>query len=167
MALALVKKNSALVPPSSEEDDLLRRGSTKIKNGDSPETDKDWPKLGVKESKQWGVGQSFTNKLQGIDGNNCKDDNHEVKGSRFGVLTEEEESGAGDDRGNKSKIPAVLEGTGPSVMVESSKGIILVVPIEKEEEVVMTEGSGGKGGLRVADPRDYDIFSGFPLDPGV
>ncbi|KAI9081832.1 hypothetical protein K1719_036094 [Acacia pycnantha] len=65
-------------PPSSEEDDLLNRSSKKIKNVDGKSYEELWPKLGVEAPKMWTSGQSFAEKLKGINGqdssSNRKDD---------------------------------------------------------------------------------------------
>ncbi|KAI9097822.1 hypothetical protein K1719_025593 [Acacia pycnantha] len=49
-------------PTSSEEDDLLVRSSKKVKNGLE-----EWPKLGDSSEKFWSKGQSFAERLQGIN----------------------------------------------------------------------------------------------------
>ncbi|KAI9102068.1 hypothetical protein K1719_023578 [Acacia pycnantha] len=76
MALVPAKKCSALLPSSSEEeDDLIRRSSKKIKNGQSSGATEEWPELGKVIIKQWSKGQSFAEKLQGINGGGQGDEN--------------------------------------------------------------------------------------------
>ncbi|KAI9073158.1 hypothetical protein K1719_044864 [Acacia pycnantha] len=87
MTLVLSKKSSAQVPLSLEENDLLRRSAKKIKNGDGEGAD--WPHLGAAGSLHWQNGQSFADKLQGIN-------NGEVKHGGDGVAMEMGEAGKKD-----------------------------------------------------------------------
>ncbi|KAK4255547.1 hypothetical protein QN277_008534 [Acacia crassicarpa] len=67
MAMVVVKKNnSALASVSTEEDDLLRRDSKKIKNGSCLDKE-EWPSLSKHGAKVWEPGKTFAEKLQGIN----------------------------------------------------------------------------------------------------
>ncbi|KAI9081525.1 hypothetical protein K1719_036546 [Acacia pycnantha] len=62
-------KNIVHVPVSSEEDDLIQRSSKKIKNLVNIFDNGEWPKLGETSRGKWPKGQTFAEKLQGINGN--------------------------------------------------------------------------------------------------
>ncbi|KAK4253924.1 hypothetical protein QN277_010539 [Acacia crassicarpa] len=82
MMLALSRKSSAQVALSLEENDLLLRSGKKIKNGNGDSVVDEWPKLGTVGDSHWQNGQSFVEKLQGI---NSGDSN---QGSKEGVNVE-------------------------------------------------------------------------------
>ncbi|KAI9116430.1 hypothetical protein K1719_012597 [Acacia pycnantha] len=64
MALVPAGKKSPVVPPSAEDDELLRRSSKKIKNGNNLGSSEEWPSLGPrKEGKPPSI--SFADKLKG------------------------------------------------------------------------------------------------------
>ncbi|KAI9074561.1 hypothetical protein K1719_043402 [Acacia pycnantha] len=72
MAIVLREKSTALVPSSSEEDDLVSRSSKKLKNDNGARMEEEWPRLGHAERRHKEVTRSFTDILQGInqsDGN--------------------------------------------------------------------------------------------------
>ncbi|KAI9127575.1 hypothetical protein K1719_000568 [Acacia pycnantha] len=62
MALILFGKATAHAPSSSEEEDILRRSSKKIRNNDE-----EWPKLSGAVPKLIAFGQTFAERLQGIN----------------------------------------------------------------------------------------------------
>ncbi|KAK4270594.1 hypothetical protein QN277_019382 [Acacia crassicarpa] len=64
--VVLKKKNAALASVSTEDDDLLRRDSKKIKNGTCLDKE-EWPSLSRQGSKVWEPGKTFTERLQGIN----------------------------------------------------------------------------------------------------
>ncbi|KAI9100167.1 hypothetical protein K1719_024385 [Acacia pycnantha] len=65
MVLLLI--TPAQVPLSAEENDLIQKSSKKIKNGEGNNYNEGWPKLGTEAKKQWGLGLTFAEKLQGLN----------------------------------------------------------------------------------------------------
>ncbi|KAI9094216.1 hypothetical protein K1719_026798 [Acacia pycnantha] len=64
MELSLVTPEQ--VPLSTEENDLIRRSSKKIKSGEGSKYIEEWPKLGMVGTKYQLTWQTFAEKLQGI-----------------------------------------------------------------------------------------------------
>ncbi|KAI9122284.1 hypothetical protein K1719_006973 [Acacia pycnantha] len=81
MSLVLSKKPSARTPLSKEEeDDLYRRSSKKSKNGLNVLEDEEWPKLENVKINSWQQGQSFAEKLKGINGSGEEKTNAGARG---------------------------------------------------------------------------------------
>ncbi|KAK4281848.1 hypothetical protein QN277_013295 [Acacia crassicarpa] len=64
--VVLKKKNVAPDSGSTEDDDLLRRDSKKIKNGTCLDKE-EWPSLSRQGAKVWEPGKTFAERLQGIN----------------------------------------------------------------------------------------------------
>ncbi|KAK4258861.1 hypothetical protein QN277_005261 [Acacia crassicarpa] len=65
--LSTKKLKVPLVPLLSEEEDLLSRNSTKVKNDSPSWVKEDWLKLGKEGSSGWVKRPTFAEKLQGIN----------------------------------------------------------------------------------------------------
>ncbi|KAI9102180.1 hypothetical protein K1719_023690 [Acacia pycnantha] len=135
MAMVFSSKALTKVPLSREEDDLLLRSAKKIKNGEFNISNMDWPKVGMMNQGSWSSGQSFADKLKGIN-EDGKNNANIVNSNDMSDDAFSETDGEGLDKEDKTmvgKIGTRGDGTGNEDAVE------VVAPGGMEEVSMSTE----------------------------
>ncbi|KAI9128857.1 hypothetical protein K1719_000340 [Acacia pycnantha] len=154
MALVLSGKKGVHAPLSVEEDDLLLRSSKKSKNGEVCFVQEEWPELGRKEKKQWPAGQSFVEKLKGINFHENGEDNARNERDKDDLMLSEKESLNSDREDNEPLCPdggtrfGVLAVEGEEVVGNKLASDIPAVPflaVAQEEVRQSQKASGSRG----------------------